>query len=307
MNSVILFKKLTSQVIMNRSKVIDFQPKDRLFEKAASYIESTELFLEERDKAVPVLLKALKHADQQLRHEIILLLGSFAKQEVAWPLYQMVIDPEENEEIRRDASIQLSVISPFLKDPQPLIDHLLEDLRSPDPELRAHAAFALGWEGNTQAAIPLIELLYDPDIRVQQTAVNALSNLRDDRILSLMLERLEHGPVEQKRCILLNLWRFYSKREEVVSVYLKYLDHEDADLRFDALALLGTVTEIRDYIPTYRKYLCDNDSRIRTLALRELNEVGRDDLLGFEEEIQDMLSDPDMDVKKAAMKLLKKL
>lgn len=63
----------------------------------------------------------------------------------------------------------------------------------------------MGWEGNTQAAIPLIELLYDSDIRVQQTAVNALSNLRDDRILSLMLERLEHGPLEQKRCILFNL------------------------------------------------------------------------------------------------------
>jgi hypothetical protein len=34
--------------------------------------------------------------------------------------------------------------------------------------------------------------------------VNTIANLRDDRILSLMLERLEHGPMEQKRCILLN-------------------------------------------------------------------------------------------------------
>ncbi|MBW1675974.1 MAG: HEAT repeat domain-containing protein [Deltaproteobacteria bacterium] len=47
-----------------------------------------------------------------------------------------------------------------------------------------HAAFVLGWEGNARAAIPLIELLYDSDIRVQQTVVNALSNLRDDRILT---------------------------------------------------------------------------------------------------------------------------
>jgi HEAT repeat protein len=197
---------------MKNSNVIDFKPKERLLEKAGSYIESIELFLEEQDEAVPLLLKALEHADHELKHEIILLLGSFAKQEMAWPLYQMITDPDEDEELRRDASIQLSVISPFLKEPQPLIDHLLEDIKSPDPELRLHAAFALGWEGNLQAAIPLIELLYDSDIRVQQTAVDALSNLRDDRILSLMLERLEHGPMEQKRCILLNLWRFYSRR-----------------------------------------------------------------------------------------------
>ena len=292
---------------MKNSNVINFEPKERLFEKAGSYIESIELFLEERDKAVPLLLKALKHADHELKHEIIFLLGNFAKQEVAWPLYQMLTDPDEDEEIRRDASIQLSVISPFIKEPQPLIDRLLEDIKSPDPELRLHAAFALGWEGNARAAIPLIELLYDSDIRVQQTVVNALSNLRDDRILNLMLERLEHGPKEQKRCILFNLWRFYSKRDEVVSVYLKYVDHEDDDLRFDALVLLATMTEAREHIATYRKCLSDKDARIRALALKELNEVRREDLLGLKEEIEGMLSDPDMKVKHGALKVLKKL
>ncbi|GAG53904.1 unnamed protein product, partial [marine sediment metagenome] len=131
-----------------------------------SYIDSVELFLEERDKAVPLLLKALKHADRKLRRKIIFFLGSFAKQEVAWPLYRMMVDPHESEESRREASIQLSVIFPFLKDPQPIIDRLLEDLKNADPELRLNAAFALGWEGNNQVVIPLIELLYDPDINV---------------------------------------------------------------------------------------------------------------------------------------------
>lgn len=292
---------------MSKGKIINFEPKEHLFKKAGAYFESVELFLQERDEAIPLLLKALKYADHKLKRKIILLLGSFAKQEVAWPLYHMITDPDEDEEIRRSASIQLSVIFPFLKDPQPLVDHLLEDIKSPAPELRLHAAFALGWEGNAQAAIPLIELLYDSDIRVQQTAVNALSNLRDDRILSLMLERLEHGPLGQKRSILFNLWRFYSKQDEVVSVYLKYLDHEDAELRFDALALLDAVAETREHISTYRKCLSDKDPRIRALALKQLNELGSNELLGFKEEIQDMLSDPDMEVKQAAMKILKKL
>ena len=292
---------------MKNSNVIDFEPRERIFEKVRSYIESVEVFLEEREKAVPMLLKALKYADQKLKHKIILLLGSFAKQEVAWPLYRMLVDPDESEEVRNDASIQLSVITPFLEDPEPLTDRLLEDIKSPDLELRLYAAFALGWEGNTRAAIPLIELLYDSDIRIQQTAVNALSNLRDDRILSLMLERLEHGPLEQKRCILLNLWRFYSKRDKVVSIYLKYLDHEETDLRFDALVLFSLVTETSEHIPVYRKCLRDKDHRIRALSLKQLSEVGSEDLLELKEEIQQMLSDPDMEVKKGAMEILKRL
>lgn len=292
---------------MNKSKVIHLESKERLFEKVRAYIESIELFLEESDKAIPLLLKALNYTDHQSKHEIILLLGNFAKQEVAWPLYQLIIDPGEDEEIRHLASIELSVIFPFLEEPQPLIDHLLEDLESPDPELRVHAAFALGWEGNTQAAIPLVELLYDADIRVQQTAVNALSNMRDDRILTLLLERLEHGPLEQKRSILFNLWRFYSKQKEVVSVYLRYLSHENADLRFDALVLLGSVTETKEYIQTCRKCFGDKDPRIRAFALKQLNEVSREDLLGLKQEIRDMLLDPNMEVKQAALRIVRKL
>jgi len=291
---------------MNK-KIIDFESREHLFKKVESYIESIELFLEEQDKAVPLLLKALKYADHELKHEIILILGSWAKQEVAWPLYDILADTKENKDIRNSASIELSVIFPFLKEPQPLLERLLEDLKSPHAELRIYAAFALGWEGNTQAAIPLIELLYDSDIRVQQTAVNALSNMRDDRIFSLMLERLEHGPFEQKRCILLNLWRFYSKHKEVISVYLTYLNHENADLRFNALVLLGSITEAKDYVSVYRRCLKDKNTRIRALALRELNEANREDLLGFKDEIEEMLSEPDMKVKQAAINILKRL
>ena len=237
----------------------------------------------------------------------MLLLGSFAKQEVSWPLYEIMVDPNESEDSHHDASIQLSVIFPFLKDPQPLIDRLLEDVKNQNPLARLNAAFALGWEGNAQAAIPLIELLYDPDEKVQQSAVNALSNLRDDRIFSLMLERLEHGALEQKRTILLNLWRFYSKRDEVVSVYLRYLEHENDELRFDALVLLGLITDVKTYLKVYVRSLSDPNPRIRGLALKELAELGKDELAGLRNKLKEMLSDPEMDVKRGAMEILKKL
>lgn len=292
---------------MSKIRIIPFETREQVLQHARPYLESVELFLEERDKAVPLLLKALKHADREAKHEIMLLLGSFAKQEVAWPLYEMMIDPQESEDSRHDASIQLSVIFPFLEDPQPIIDRLLRDLTHENPLMRLNAAFALGWEGNAQAAIPLIERLYDPDTGVQQNAVNALANLRDDRILSLMLERLEHGSRDQKRAILFNLWRFYSRRDEVISVYLKYLKHEDDDLRFDALVLLGLVTDARTHLEVYVRSLSDPDPRIRALALRELAEFGKEELSGLKGVIEGMLLDPEMGVKRAAMAVLRKL
>ena len=292
---------------MSKNKIINFEPQDRILEKAQQYIDSVENFLEERETAIPLLLRALKFADRRQKQQIVLLLGGFAKQEIAWPLYKMMSDPVEEEDVRHDASIQLSVTFPFLKEPQALIDRLMEDLKSQDPGLRANAAFALGWEGNGQAAIPLIVLLYDPDVQVQQSAVNALSNLRDDRILGLMLERLEHGPREQKRTILYNLWRFYSRREEVIAVYLKYLEHNDDGLRFDALVLIGSMIEIEAYIPMYLNCLKDRDSRIRELALKKLSDLKKNTLLQLKAELEPLLSDPDIKVKQAAVKALKNL
>src|SRR5918996_5165187 len=238
---------------MKKNHVIEFEPRERILEKAKKYIESVELLSEESDQAIPLLLKAVKHADRDLKREIMFVLGTFAKEEVIWPLYDMMTDSLEKEDIRHDAAIQLSVIGPFLKDPRPLADQLLKEIQSSDAEQRLYATLAMGWKGNSQAAISLIGRLYDTDPRVQQMAVNALCNLRDDRILDLLLDRLSQGPFEQKRNILFNLWRFHSKAEEVAEVYLKYLEDENPELRFDALVCMGGGTQTRDSLAGYKK------------------------------------------------------
>jgi len=289
------------------NRIIDFEPKERILAKAKQYVESVELFLNERDQAIPLLLRALKHADGELKAEILFLLGTFAKEQSIGPLYEIMTDGTEVEEIRQHAAIQMSVMGPLLKDPQSLIDKLLKDIASADADLRLHATFALGWKGNVEAGIPLIERLYDSDDRVRQTAVNALCNLRDDRILPLLLERLEHGDSEQKHCILLNLWRFTAKRQEVIDVYLKCLQYDNPDMRFDGLACLGLLVEVRDHIQVYRKLLKDPDPRIRGLAIKRLHEDASDAALqSFPREIEALLDDPDMEVKRAALKILTK-
>lgn len=292
---------------MKKNPVIELEPKARIVERARKYIESVESFLDDGDQAVSLLLRALKYADRDLKREIMVVLGSFAKEDVVWPLYDMMTDSSENEEVRHDAAIQLSVIGRFLRDPQPLVDRLLKEIESPDAERRLHATFAIGWEGNFHAATSLIGRLYDADTRVQQTAVNALCNLRDDRIFDLLVDRLDHGPLEQKIAILFNLWRFDSKGERVKQVYLKCLAHEEPDIRFDALVCLGPLTEARDYLQVYRKCLKDKDDRIRELAVKRMaEEAGTSVLKLFRAEIEGLLHDPNMKVKKVALHILRK-
>ena len=292
---------------MKTSNVILFQSRARLQKKAQVYVEDPKRFLEEREQAVPLLLKALKHADRSLKSRIVLLLGGFAGEDIVWPLYRLLTDPGEDEEVRHDAAIQLSVTGSFLKNPQDLIDQLVIALKNTDPIVRAGAAFALGWRGNAAAAIPLIELLYDPDVQVQQAAVNALSNLQDDRILDLLLDRLNHASLEQRRSILYNLWRFADRRETVTEVYLRILDHTEDELRVDALVLLGMIGGMKHHLSAYRKFLKDTNARIRELAYKELAGLTPQDLVAFRSDIEAGLADPEAKVKRAALKAYQKM
>jgi HEAT repeat protein len=113
--------------------------------------------------------------------------------------------------------------------------------------------------------------------------------------------------MEQKRSILLNLWRFSFKSEEVREVYLHYLEHADPELRFAALVCLGQMTEVHKCLKVYRTCLKDQDGRIRELALKRLaEEAGERVLESLRGEIETLLKDPDIEVRKVALKILKK-
>ena len=91
---------------MKKNQIIQLEPKERILAKAKTYVESIESFFEESDHAIPVLLKALRYADRNFKREIMLVLGSFAKEQIVWPLYEIMTDPAQDEEVRQDAAIQ---------------------------------------------------------------------------------------------------------------------------------------------------------------------------------------------------------
>ena len=284
------------------SSIIPFDSRQRFLEQARFYVEDPGKMLAERDKAVPILLRALKAADLEFRRKIILLLGSFAKEHACQPLYDIMKDASEPDELRDQAAIHLCVLAPFLEDSQALVIRLLNDLKKSDIDIRVRAIMALGWEGNLPAALPLIECLYDSSEEVQEVAVSALCNLKDSHIMALLEDRMRHGSLDQKRAILFNLWRFRDREAEVAAIYRRELEDGDSSLRLDVLIVLGQITAQKENTPIYRQFLKDPNSRVRALAIERLGELNALD----QEEALAFLDDIDMEVKRAALDIIQR-
>ena len=286
-----------------KKPVIPFDLAQRVISQAKCYLENPGLLLKERHKAIPLLLKALRAGDVNLRKQIIFLLGSVAKDEIYWPLYDIMKDQGEPDELRDQAAIHLAVIGPFLDDPQGLIRRLVRDVSSTDKEIKIRAIMALGWEGNLSAVLPLIECIYEPDLEVQEVAVNALCNLKDSRIMGLLADRLKTCSFDQKRAILFNLWRFKDKEDEVAAIYKQELESGDPALKLDILILLGQLEARPENEEVYRGLLNDKRGKIRALALERLGELG----VLSQEELLSLLDDNSMEVKRVALGLLQKI
>lgn len=292
---------------MDHEKVIPFNSKQRLIDRAVLYLDEYESSLTCPDHAVSVLIKTLKIADRHLKHRIISLFGGQNISELVWPLYQLMVDEEESEDIRHHASVQLNIVATGLKDPQRLIEYLTKDLKHPKAFTRSLAVFALGWEGNLTAAIALIEKLYDPDTEVQQAAVDALSNLGDQRIFPFLVERLEYAPLDLKKVILYNLASFTDYHEQVIEIYNKYMDHDDPELRCDALAVMGSIAASEVFMAAIQRGLKDPHRQVKTLCLENLSDFSAEELVSISSEIAALTTDSEPAVRQAAKKLIASL
>jgi HEAT repeat protein len=255
----------------------------------------------EKERSIPLLLKALRLSrDIDLRRDILLLLGGFAKDELYWPLYEIMSDPGEPDEFRDQAAIHLGVIGAFLDDPQLLVRKLVNDIETGEHDTKVRSIIALGWEGNLAAVLPLIECIYDPDQEIQEVAVNALCNLKDSRVVRLLAERLRNCSFDQKRAILFNLWRFKDRCDDVSAIYRNEIESGDPGLRLDLLTFLGQMEGQDGHAAFYHSLLMDEDDKVRAIALERLGmlkKITPDDVLPF-------LGDTSMVVKRAAMKIL---
>lgn len=283
--------------------IIPFDCRDRLLLKARGYLSAVDELIRDGDQGIELLIRAFDCADDDLKVKIVIMLGTIARPKVIWPLLDIMRNPELGGSIRQAAAIQISVVGAFLDDTDELMAELRSDLNDEAPSARANAAFALGWEGNMTAAPHLIDCLSDEDMEVQQAAVNALSNLHNDSLFTLLAQRLQKVAKEQQRSILYNLGHFPSRHGEVAQICRSYLHHSDADLRYDAMVVLHSVSEPFQYLGLYEQCLDDSDVRIRELALVRLRNIERSVLQPLMPKIRAMVNDPRAPVRQAATRL----
>lgn len=284
--------------------IIQFNVHERLLAKVRCYIYGVDKLIHEGDEAIDTLLRAYPLAKDDLKIKIVLLLGTVARPAVVDPLLTIMSNDAESEAIRQAAAIQLSVVGSLLSDSESLVHHLLEVLQGGTTFERANAAFALGWQGNLQAAPFLIDCLFDAEIDVQQAAVNALSNIQDDRLFGVLTGRLHKGSKEQQRSILYNLGQFSSRYDEIVQICKDYLVQRDSDLRYDALVVLNTVADPNESVSLLKDCLNDSDARIRERALMTLTAVDHHLLTELEPQVRKLLNDESAPVRQTAVRLI---
>ncbi|MGD8834099.1 MAG: HEAT repeat domain-containing protein [Desulfobacteraceae bacterium] len=284
--------------------IIPFDCEERLLIKARGYLCAVDELIRDGDQGIALLLKAFDCADDDLKVKIVIMLGTIARPKVIWSLLDIMRDSKLEESIRQAAAIQISVVGAASNESSKLVAQLREDLESDHPFTRSNAAFALGWEGNMAAAPDLIDCLSDDDVDVQQAAVNALSNLQDDSLFTLLAHRLQKGSKEQQRSILYNMAHFPSRHGEAAQICRTFLHHSDADLRYDAMVVLNSLSDPLENLALYEHCLQDPDLRIRELALIRLRMTDRSLLKAMAPKIRAMVADPQSRVRQAATRLV---
>jgi HEAT repeat protein len=285
-------------------KIIRFDADQRLLSKVRAYLTALDELICDGNDAVNLLLKAFRVADEDLKVKIVIMLGTVARPQVAWSLLDIMCDPDQCENVRQAAAIQISVMGSALKDSGALVEQLRANLQAEEPFLRANAAMALGWEGNIQAAPDLIDCLSDVDVDVQQAAVNALSNLHDDSLFTKLAHRLQKGGKEQQRSILYNLSHFPSRYGEAVRICRTFIHHNDPDLRYDALVVLHIISDPNRESAINAHCLEDGDVRIRELALTNLRGAEHTRLKKIMPRVRRLVNDPHARVRQAATRLV---
>jgi hypothetical protein len=288
-------------------KIIRFDGQERLLARVRTYLSALDELISDGDHGVAMLLKAFQIADEELKVKIVIMLGTIPRPLVAWSLLDIMRDTSQSENVRQAAAIQISVMGGILEEKTALVAQLRKDLEADVPFVRANAAFALGWEGNLQVAPDLIDCLSDEDIEVQQAAVNALSNLRDESLFTMLAQRLQIGAKDQQRSILYNLSHFPSRYGEAARICKTFIHHGDPDLRYDALVVLHSLSDITREMAIYEHCLDDEDPRIRELALMRLRVVEHSRLEIIMPKVRRMVGDRHARVRQAATRLVHRI
>jgi len=159
-----------------------------------------------------------------------------------------------------------------------LMERLLPLFRDPVADIRSRAITVVGQLEYKQPDIAtrLLTALEDDDEQVRISAANALCKFKDehDTILAPLLAALSDQTGTAQRAVAYTIKQIGGPAVEPVR---SLLDHDDADVRWYAVDILGGIgAPARPALPDLRKRLEDEDATVRNNASWAIDAIGID-------------------------------
>jgi len=204
------------------------------------------------------------------------------------PLVQLL--KSQNETSRRLAAFALGVVNDHAA-----LDPLIAILKDPSPRVRQAAAFSLGKLQDLSGTLPLIQALKDPEPLVRAAAATGLGKIGDPQAVPVLLEQLEDKDHLVEKAVISAL--AFLKDKRAVDALLQAVRSKDDAVR--EIAALG-IKEIGDMnaIHALIDDLKSNDRNIRRRVAEALGKVDNDEAI--EPLITIVESDPEPMVQSAA-------
>jgi HEAT repeat protein len=152
------------------------------------------------------------------------------------------------------------------------LQHLIEELHSPDKQTRIDAIHTLGKLGNA-AVEPLIAQLESEDYEIRASAAWALGEIKDPRAIEPLLYALQYTSDPERATV----QALGQMGVLAVEPLMQILDHPDPEIRSRAIVALGLTNDRRAVSPLiYRlaydedQYEVANDALLMLIHLRKL-------------------------------------
>ena len=209
------------------------------------------------DQVIPILSKALKDSEPDIRLAAATALGDMGSRDrspakAAIPdLIQLLDDAVVP--VRLGAALALAKLEPRTRKAIPV---LTEGLRNENPFVRSGSAWAIGLMGqDANEAVPsLLLLLKDADDNVQLSAAQALAriNPKAREPIPVLTALLNHGHAGVRSTAAEVLEELVGPEDQtVVPVLTKSLGDEDTNVRAHAITALGKIgPAAQDAVPT---------------------------------------------------------
>ena len=233
------------------------------------------------DQVIPVLSKALKDSEPDIRLAAATALGDMGSRDhsparAAIPDLIPLLD-DAVVSVRFRAAIALAKLEPHAGKAIPV---LTEGLRNEDPFIRSDSAWAMGLMGEeaNEAVPPLLLLLKDADDRVQLSAAQALARIdpkvREPIPVLMALLHHRHAGVRSRAAEVLEEL-VGPGDQEVVRALTKSLGDEDANVRAHAIPALGKIgPAAKDAVPVLIQTLRDANAYEQPSIVWALESIG---------------------------------